>query len=51
MRADSTSDGSMRAPGPRELAQVLEAGNPVAIAAFAISGWAVILWMMLFKPF
>jgi hypothetical protein len=34
-----------------ELAEALASGNPAAAAAMAIGGWAVILWLMLFKPF
>ena len=36
---------------PDELARALESGSPAAITAVAIGGWAVILWLMLFKPF
>ena len=34
-----------------ELAEALESGNPAAITALSIGGWAVIVWLMLFKPF
>jgi hypothetical protein len=34
-----------------ELASALASGNPAAASAMAMGGWAVILWMMLFKPF
>jgi hypothetical protein len=36
---------------PDELARVLAALNPAAITAAGVGGWAVILWLMLFKPF
>jgi hypothetical protein len=51
MLGDSPSNDTVRTLDPRALAQVLESGNPVAITVFAMGGWAVILWLMLFKPF
>jgi hypothetical protein len=38
-------------PSAGELARVLESGNATAITVLAMGGWAVILWLMLFKPF
>lgn len=36
---------------PDELARVLESGSANLITAVSVGGWAVILWLMLFKPF
>jgi uncharacterized membrane protein YbhN (UPF0104 family) len=36
---------------PDELARALASGRPAVVTGVAIVGWAVILWMMLFKPF
>jgi hypothetical protein len=36
---------------PEELARVLESGSANVITAVSVGGWAVILWLMLFKPF
>jgi hypothetical protein len=36
---------------PDELARALAAGRPAVVTGLAVAGWAVILWMMLFKPF
>jgi hypothetical protein len=36
---------------PDELAQALASGNAMAITLLSMGGWAVILWLMLFKPF
>jgi hypothetical protein len=36
---------------PDDLTRVLRAGKPGAITAVAVGGWAVILWLMMFKPF
>ena len=38
-------------PPADELARALQSGNANVITALAIGGWAVILWLMLFKPF
>jgi hypothetical protein len=48
---DGAPQLTMQIPSPDELAQVLESGNAHAMTAFAIGGWAMILWLMLFKPF
>lgn len=49
------ADGTWRHAGQEstadELARALESGNPAAITALSIGGWAVIVWLMLFKPF
>jgi hypothetical protein len=48
-------DGSWERTGPTaspaELARALASGRPTIVSAFALGGWALILWMMLFKPF
>jgi hypothetical protein len=36
---------------PDDLARLLRAGRPGAITGVAVGGWAVILWLMMFKPF
>ena len=36
---------------PDELARALASGSPAVATWLAVGGWAVILWMMLFKPF
>jgi hypothetical protein len=36
---------------PEELARALASGSPALVSSLAVGGWAVILWMMLFKPF
>ena len=36
---------------PDELARTLASGSPAAAAAMAMGGWAVIVWLMLFKSF
>lgn len=49
------ADGAV--PGPiqdlpaAELARALASGNAAAIGALSLAGWAVIVWLMLFKPF
>jgi hypothetical protein len=48
---DGASEASGRDPSVGELARALESGNAFAITALAVSGWAVIVWLMLFKPF
>jgi hypothetical protein len=49
------ADGTWRHTGPEstpdELARALESGNPAMITALSIGGWAVIVGLMLFKPF
>ena len=49
------ADGVWRHTGPEstadEVARALESGNPAAITALSIGGWAVIVGLMLFKPF
>jgi hypothetical protein len=49
------ADGTWRHTGPEssaeELARALGSGNPAAISALSIGGWAVIVALMLFKPF
>jgi hypothetical protein len=35
---------------PEELAKVILAGHPRAVAMFGVVGWGAIVWMMLFKP-
>jgi hypothetical protein len=48
-------DGNWQGGGTQssadELASALASGNPAVAAAMAMGGWAVILWLMLFKPF
>lgn len=36
---------------PEELGQLLQSGRPHLITLIGIGGWAVILWLMIFKPF
>jgi hypothetical protein len=36
---------------PDDLARAIASAHPVAITAVGVAGWAVILWLMLFKPF
>jgi hypothetical protein len=36
---------------PEELAVALASGNAMAISLLSMGGWAVVLWLMLFKPF
>lgn len=38
-------------PDAEELARLLDAWNPLAIAAIGMVAFLVILWLMLFKPF
>ena len=38
-------------PSPDEVTRALESGRPALVTGLAIGGWAVILWLMLFKPF
>jgi len=40
-----------REPSPDEVTRALESGRPALVTGLAIGGWAVILWLMLFKPF
>ena len=49
--ADGAGQRTAGEPSADELARALESGNATAITALAIGGWAVILWLMLFKPF
>jgi len=49
--ADGTWQRPAREPSADELSRALASGNTVAITALAISGWAAIIWLMLFKPF
>jgi len=49
--ADDAGQRTVREPSAEELTQALESGNATAITALAIGGWAVIVWLMLFKPF
>jgi len=49
-------DGSKEHPpvdpaSPEELRQLLQSGRPHLITLISIGGWAVILWLMIFKPF
>ena len=49
-------DGSKEHPpvapaSPEELASLLQSGRPHLITLIGIGGWAVILWLMIFKPF
>ena len=48
---DGTPEGAAHEPSAGELARALASGNAMAITALAMGGWAVILWLMLFKPF
>ena len=48
---DGAWERSARESAPDELARALEAGSPAVVTGLAIGGWAVILWLMLFKPF
>jgi hypothetical protein len=48
---DGTGQGTLRDPSAEELTLALESGNAAAITGLAVGGWAVILWLMLFKPF
>ena len=36
---------------PEELRQLLQSGSPHLMTLIGIGGWAVILWLMIFKPF
>lgn len=36
---------------PEALALALESGSATAITVLSMGGWAVVLWLMLFKPF
>jgi hypothetical protein len=49
--ADGRWQRTAQESSAEELARALESGNAAAITAMAIGGWAVILWLMLFKPF
>ena len=48
---DGTWVRSVRQSSPEEVARALESGHPALVTGLAIGGWAVILWLMLFKPF
>jgi hypothetical protein len=48
---DGAGGRAARASSPDELSRALASGKPGAVTALAIGGWALILWMMLFKPF
>lgn len=48
---DGTWKPTARESSADELVQALESGNATTITALGIGGWAVILWLMLFKPF
>ena len=49
------ADGAWQHTGPEstadELTVALESGSPAMITALSVGGWAVIVWLMLFKPF
>jgi len=49
--ADGSWQRTAREPSADELARALASGNPTAITAVAVGVWAVIIWLMLFKPF
>jgi hypothetical protein len=49
--ADGTWQRTAPEPSADGLARALQSGNATAITAVAIGGWAVIIWLMLFKPF
>jgi uncharacterized membrane protein YbhN (UPF0104 family) len=36
---------------PEELAQLLRSGKPHLMTAVGVGGWAIVLWLMIFKPF
>ena len=49
-------DGTKQHPAvdpasPEELAKHLQSGQPHLITAVGLGGWALILWLMIFKPF
>jgi len=49
---DAGPEQRPHAPDAHELTEAIAASaSPAAIATFALVGWGVILWMMLFKPF
>ena len=37
--------------GPEELEALLNSGRPMLVAAIGIGGLAILLWLMMFKPF
>jgi len=49
--ADGTWQRMAGEPSADALAGAVESGNATMITALAMGGWAVILWLMLFKPF
>ena len=51
MGADGAWQGEARESSDGELARAVAAGNAGVITALSMGGWAVILWLMLFKPF
>jgi hypothetical protein len=44
-------DGAAREASAGEVAKAVGSGNATAVTVLAMGGWAVILWLMLFKPF
>ena len=49
---DGTKEHPAEQPAsPQELEARLKGVNPNRITAFGLGGWAVILWLMIFKPF
>jgi len=48
---DGAPEDAARDASAGELTRALESGNATAITALAMTGWAAILWLMLFKPF
>jgi hypothetical protein len=48
---DGTWQRAEREPSPDALARALGSGRPTMVTGLAIGGWALILWLMLFKPF
>jgi hypothetical protein len=49
--ADKTWKHTGPESSPEDLALALESGNAMAITLLSMGGWAVVLWLMLFKPF
>ncbi|HET7187312.1 MAG TPA: hypothetical protein VFI52_04125 [Gemmatimonadaceae bacterium] len=49
--ADGRWQHAGRESSAEELALALKSGSAGAVTALSMGGWAVILWLMLFKPF
>ena len=48
---DGKWERSVTEPSSEEMGRLIAALNPAIVTAVGVAGWAVIVWLMLFKPF